>query len=406
VEFLKMNRRVTLGACCVLILCVAGWFPFSSAQLTKRSVAMNSPQILYVGGSGPENFSKIQDAVDNASDGDTVFVYDDSAPYHESIIINVSIHLLGENRNTTSIEGGNHAVSIVVDGVSVSGFRISNVGDFWNCCGFYVTSEDNNISDNNIINNLRINGVFLDGASYNTVSGNLIENNNYHGIRVEYASHNMILNNVVVNNRGYGISLYDVQDTTVVGNTVRQSFYDGLMLGGYCVNNIMYHNNFIDNPGNAYDATGNLWDDGSSGNYWSDYTGSDNDGDGIGDTPYAIPGNMSQDRFPLMEPFESHAIDVTITISGGVGLTVSVRNQGTEDMLHVDWESHVTGGFVLRPSEREYQGTILYLGPGEDLMIQKSDPLVGFGIIELSVTVGETTVSQKGLLLFFLLLPF
>ena len=114
---------------------------------------------------------------------------------------------------------------------------------------------------------------------------------------------------------------------------------------------------------------------------------------------------MSQDRFPLMEPFESHAIDVTITISGGVGLTVSVRNQGTEDMLHVDWESHVTGGFVLRPSEREYQGTILYLGPGEDLMIQKSDPLVGFGIIELSVTVGETTVSQKGLLLFFLLLP-
>jgi parallel beta-helix repeat protein len=371
----------------------------------ERSVAMNSSQILYVGGSGPGNFSKIQDAVDNASDGDTVFVYDDSAPYYESIIINVSIHLLGENRNTTSIEGGNHAISIVVDGVTVSGFRISNVGDFWNCCGFYVISEGNNISDNNIINNLRMNGIFLAGASYNTISGNLIENNRFHGIRMEYASHNIILNNVIVNNRGYGIYLNEVQDTTIVGNTVKQSFFDGLMLGGYCVNNIIHHNNFIDNPGNAYDVTGNIWDDGSSGNYWSDYTGSDSDGDGIGDTPYLIPGNVSQDRFPLMEPFESHAIDVAITISGGIGLTISVRNQGIEDMLHVDWESHVTGGVVLLPREREYQGRILYLGSGEELVIQKINPLIGLGIIEVTVNVGTTTESQKGLLLFFLFVP-
>jgi parallel beta-helix repeat protein len=400
-----MNPRVSLGACCVLILCVTGSFSFSSAQLMERSVAMNSSQILYVGGSGPGNFSKIQDAVDNASDGDTVFVYDDSAPYYESIIINVSIHLLGENRNTTSIEGGNHAISIVVDGVTVSGFRISNVGDFWNCCGFYVISEGNNISDNNIINNLRMNGIFLAGASYNTISGNLIENNRFHGIRMEYASHNIILNNVIVNNRGYGIYLNEVQDTTIVGNTVRQSFFDGLMLGGYCVNNIIHHNNFIDNPGNAYDVTGNIWDDGSSGNYWSDYTGSDSDGDGIGDTPYLIPGNVSQDRFPLMEPFENHAIDVDITISGGIGLTVSVRNQGIEDMLHVDWESHVTGGVVLLPREREYQGRILYLGSGEELVIQKINPLIGLGIIEVTVNVGTTTESQKGLLLFFLFVP-
>jgi hypothetical protein len=88
------------------------------------------PQTLYVGGSGPGNYTKIQDAIDNASDGDTVFVFDDAAPYYESLTINASIHLVGENRNTTSIEGGNHAVSIFANGVTVSGFRISNVGDF------------------------------------------------------------------------------------------------------------------------------------------------------------------------------------------------------------------------------------------------------------------------------------
>ena len=46
---------------------------------------------LYVGGSGPGNYSSIQEAIDNASDGDTVFVFDESSPYNESITINTSI---------------------------------------------------------------------------------------------------------------------------------------------------------------------------------------------------------------------------------------------------------------------------------------------------------------------------
>ena len=58
---------------------------------------------LYVGGSGPGNFSKIQDAIDNASDGDTVFVY--SGSYYENVLINKSIRLIGENKSNTIIEG-------------------------------------------------------------------------------------------------------------------------------------------------------------------------------------------------------------------------------------------------------------------------------------------------------------
>ena len=154
-----------------------------------------------------------------------------------------------------------------------------------------------------------------------------------------------------------------------------------------------------------YDATGNLWDDGAAGNYWSYYAGSDTNEDGIGDTPYIVPGNMSQDRFPLMAPFESHPVDVAITISGGVGLTVFVRNQGTWDILHLDWESHLTGGFILRPSERVFQDSIMYLGSGEELMMQKITPLIEVGIIEISVPVGNTIQSLRGLRLFFLFLP-
>ena len=61
--------------------------------------------ILYVGGSGPGNYSNIKDAIDDARDGDTVFVYNDSSPYCENIIIDKSIRLVGEEKNTTVIDG-------------------------------------------------------------------------------------------------------------------------------------------------------------------------------------------------------------------------------------------------------------------------------------------------------------
>lgn len=51
---------------------------------------------LYVGGNGPNNYTKIQDAIDNANDGDTVFVY--NGIYYERLFINKTINLIGECR--------------------------------------------------------------------------------------------------------------------------------------------------------------------------------------------------------------------------------------------------------------------------------------------------------------------
>ena len=81
---------------------------------------------------------------------------------------------------------------------------------------------------------------------------------------------------------------------------------------------VFYHNNFVDNAvqvatDDYYDVYGNdSFDNGVEGNYWSDYTGIDADGDGIGDTPYVIDANR-QDRFPIMAPFDIDSVTVELT---------------------------------------------------------------------------------------------
>jgi hypothetical protein len=65
--------------------------------------------------------------------------------------------------------------------------------------------------------------------------------------------------------------------------------------------NTFFENNFPTNFHYELNEA-NFWDNGSTGNYWSNYNGADDNGDGVGDTPYVIDQN-NQDNYPLMEEF-------------------------------------------------------------------------------------------------------
>jgi parallel beta-helix repeat protein len=96
----------------------------------------------------------------------------------------------------------------------------------------------------------------------------------------EYTKNNSIVENIVSN--------------CTVGMRVYNAF-----------DNEIFRNNFINNKNEIICEWNcdNIWDDNNLGNYWDDYTGVDNDGDGIGDKPKNIIGENNSDHFPLMVPY-------------------------------------------------------------------------------------------------------
>ena len=121
------------GVGIILLFIGTAIIPSSGQQIEKLSSPTSRGNWLYVGGSGPGNYTRIQDAVDNASDGDTVFVY--SGNYQQSmIIVNKKINLHGEDKNTTIIDGyGQTCIFRLVNGdfytlfIEINGFTIRGV---------------------------------------------------------------------------------------------------------------------------------------------------------------------------------------------------------------------------------------------------------------------------------------
>jgi parallel beta-helix repeat protein len=186
---------------------------------------------------------------------------------------------------------------------------ISNCEFYDNLPGIHFwRSSNNNILNCTFYDNS--NGICLYDSSNNKISNCNCYNNHRNGIWLRYSSNNKISNCNCSNNLvGIFLELSSNNNQITYCNIIENADYGSYIRYRtdypYPSNyNMFHHNNFINNGQNAHDPLMNYWDNGSQGNYWSDYTGKDENGDGIGDTPYDIPGDNSQDRYPLMEPIE------------------------------------------------------------------------------------------------------
>jgi parallel beta-helix repeat protein len=183
-----------------------------------------------------------------------------------------------------------------------------------------IEESNYNILLDNIVTNNNGHGVYLWGSLGNSLSNNTVTNNYGHGIFVQGSFRNTISLNKVIYNHQYGIFL---RSNIYWGSTNNTIFRNNVTNNGGGIHiyeenwglpaswdNIIYHNNFVDNIVQVRVQYRNTWDDDypSGGNCWSDYTDVDlysgpyqneTGSDDIWDHPYVIDEN-NQDRYPIV----------------------------------------------------------------------------------------------------------
>ena len=187
----------------------------------------------------PTDFSTIQAAVNNAAPGDTIFVSE--GVYYENVVVNKSICLIGENKNTTIIDGKGSGVvvRVVVDNVSLSDFTIQNSGMEADEGGVSLESSFNRISGNIVARN-GLTGVYLSDSFGSQIFENIIMDNGGDGILLIRSSNNLLFNNTVTGNKG-GVGLYSSNENNISRNIITYDQLGGIYLF-YSSNNSLLDN--------------------------------------------------------------------------------------------------------------------------------------------------------------------
>jgi parallel beta-helix repeat protein len=194
-------------------------------------------------------YQTIQDAMDHVYDDYTIYVR--SGTYNEHVLINKTITLLGEDKNTTIVDGGgsDDVVTITVPGVKLSGLTVQNSGTQFMNAGIKTLSLNSNVTiEHSIIQNNAI-GIFLNYAyegSWNIVRNNSIHHND-RGIYAHWANSDQIADNIIIQNQGNGIEMERCERAYISGNIISDNGGCGISLKGASHQNVIHGKNTIRN---------------------------------------------------------------------------------------------------------------------------------------------------------------
>jgi len=326
---------------------------------------------------GPADFDTIQKAVDNAMNGDTIFVK--TGIYYENVIVRKSVSIVAESRADTVISGNGtgKVFNIVRDATNITGFSIKESGGYPEGACIFLDNVTGcsvlaNVIDNSNTNSPDPVGIFLKSSDGNTIACNIITNNTI-GLNIISSSNNMITENSIGNahlgmqvsfsssnnkifgnsltNCDYGLSLdHAAMNNSVCRNHVERSSIAGVALetasnSNFMIANVIvsnaygirilwsssntfYHNNFVNNSIQVYVSGGytNVWNSQypSGGNYWSDYVERCPEAEELGDSgvwnaPYTLDQN-NMDNYPLVARFSMFDVGVWNNTPCSVGV--------------------------------------------------------------------------------------
>ena len=334
----------------------------------------------------PYNYQTIQEAVNNAQPGWIIYV--SKGTYNGAVVVDKTLTIVGTGSGNSFIGGQSQAgaiITILASNSSISGFSIGDAGVGGKAIRV-VQANNVSITNNSLSSDLvsrRPTGAGVDlyqsnhtvidrnvfsynlvevnitRSDYNRVSNNRPLSHDLVGVLVTDGSYNLVSGNAFVNgDEGVEISGSLSSQNNITRNLFRALNITGASLVSFSSGNIFSMNNFMLNQigidirnstGNIFfqnnfvrnrlqhvnivvpgDVPLNHWDNRTlgalrpGGNYWDNYTGTDQDNDGIGDTNLPADG---LDGRPLMVPSISiplAVVSVTPSVTQGLSpLTVS-----------------------------------------------------------------------------------